>query len=227
MRAKNKKNLVICLAMLLAAFGGVMLKPANLIADQKPKINLETMIPKQFSEWKIDESIIPLQADPEREALIKKIYYQTLARTYINQKGERVMLSIAYGGNLSEDMQVHRPEVCYKAQGFTIEGTEKVNIETGFGQIAGKRVMAIMGNRIEPITYWIAIGDKVSFNSLFWKFEQFKYALSGKAAGGLLFRVSGIGETSEVQPIVDKFVEDLLLSISASDRQYLIGNTNL
>lgn len=227
MHAINKKNLLIGLAMLLAAFGGVMLKPTNLIADQIPKINLETMIPKQFSEWKIDESIIPLQADPEQEALIKKIYYQTLARTYINQKGERIMLSIAFGGNLSEDMQIHRPEVCYKAQGFTIEGTEKVNIETGFGQIAGKRVLAKLGNRIEPITYWIAIGDKVSFSSLQWKFEQFKYALSGKAAGGLLFRVSGIGESSEVQPIVDKFVEDLLLSITANDRQYLIGNTNL
>jgi EpsI family protein len=227
MHAINKNNLLIGLAMLLAAFGGVMLKPTNLIAYQKPKINLETMIPKQFSEWKIDESIIPLQADPEQEALIKKIYYQTLARTYINQKDKRVMLSIAYGGNLSEDMQVHRPEVCYKAQGFNIEGTEKVNIETGFGQIAGKRVLAKLGNRIEPITYWIAIGDKVSFSSLEWKFEQFKYALSGKAAGGLLFRISGIGETSEVEPIVDKFVEDLLLSISASDRQYLIGNTNL
>jgi EpsI family protein len=227
MRAINKNNLLIGLAMLLAALGGLMLKPTNLIADQKPKINLETMIPKQFSEWKIDESIIPLQADPEQEALIKKIYYQTLARTYINQKGERVMLSIAYGGNLSEDMQVHRPEVCYKAQGFNIEGTEKVNIETGFGQIAGKRILAKLGNRIEPITYWIAIGDKVSFSSLQWKFEQFKYALSGKAAGGLLFRVSGIGETSEVQPTVDSFVKDLLLTMSTSERKYLIGNTNL
>jgi EpsI family protein len=227
MRAINKNNLLIGLAMLLAALGGLMLKPTNLIADQKPKINLETMIPKQFSEWKIDESIIPLQADPAQEALIKKIYYQTLARTYINQKGERVMLSVAYGGNLSEDMQVHRPEVCYKAQGFNIEGTEKVNIETGFGQIAGKRILAKLGNRIEPITYWIAIGDKVSFSSLQWKFEQFKYALSGKAAGGLLFRVSGIGETSEVQPTVDSFVKDLLLTMSTSERKYLIGNTNL
>jgi EpsI family protein len=124
-------------------------------------------------------------------------------------------------------MQVHRPEVCYKAQGFNIEGTEKVNIETGFGQIAGKRILAKLGNRIEPITYWIAIGDKVSFSSLQWKFEQFKYALSGKAAGGLLFRVSGIGETSEVQPTVDSFVKDLLLTMSTSERKYLIGNTNL
>ena len=55
MRAINKNNLLIGLAMLLAALGGLMLKPTNLIADQKPKINLETMIPKQFSEWKIDE----------------------------------------------------------------------------------------------------------------------------------------------------------------------------
>jgi len=227
MRVINKNNLLIGVAMLLAAFGGVMLKPTNLIADQKPKINLETMIPKQFSEWKIDESIIPLQPDPEREALIKKIYYQTLARTYTNQKGERVMLSIAYGGNLSEAMQVHRPEVCYKAQGFDIEGTEKLNIETGFGVISGKRVLAKMGNRIEPITYWIAIGAKVSFSSLEWKFEQFKYALSGKAAGGLLFRVSGLGETTQVQPIINSFVDDLLQSISANDRKFLIGNTTL
>jgi hypothetical protein len=98
MRAIHKKNLLIGFAMLLAALGGVMLKPTNLIADQKPTINLETMIPKQFSEWKIDESIIPLQADPERKALLNKLYNQTLSRTYINQRGDRVMLAIAYGG---------------------------------------------------------------------------------------------------------------------------------
>jgi EpsI family protein len=227
MQAINKTNLLIGLAMLLAALGGVMLKPTNLIADQKPKINLETMIPKQFSEWKIDESIIPLQADPERKALLNKLYNQTLSRTYINQRGDRVMLTIAYGGDQSDAMQVHKPEVCYKAQGFEIQALELDSINTNYGNIPVKKLVAQMGARVEPITYWIKIGDKVAVNTAKWKLEQLKYGLTGKVPDGMLFRVSSIGDKANGYLLQTSFINDLLSSMTADDRIRITGNAEI
>jgi len=84
------------LSMLAAAGLAIAITPTSKIADQGPKTDLETMIPRQFGEWKMDETIVPLLADPKQTALLNKIYNQTLSRTYINTAGQRIMLSIAY-----------------------------------------------------------------------------------------------------------------------------------
>ncbi len=101
MKITNSRYLLIGLALILAAFGAIALTPTKLVADQGPKVDLESLIPKQFADWQIDDTIIPLQVDPQKLELISKIYRQTLSRTYFNSKGERIMLSIAYGGNQS------------------------------------------------------------------------------------------------------------------------------
>ena len=45
------KPLLTGLAMLAAAGLALAITPTSKIADQGPKIDLETMIPKQFGEW--------------------------------------------------------------------------------------------------------------------------------------------------------------------------------
>ena len=227
MRAITNKNMLIGLAMLVAALGGLLLKPTKLIADQRPKVNLETMIPKQFSEWKIDESIIPLQADPERQALLNKLYNQTLSRTYINQHGDRIMLAIAYGGDQSDSMQVHKPEVCYTSQGFQMLELKLASLNSGYGPIPVKKMVAKMGSRVEPIIYWITIGDTVAVNSIKWKLERLKYGLTGKVPDGMLFRVSSLGDKTNAYPLQESFIKDILSAMTADDRTRLIGSTTL
>ena len=85
--------------------------PKAKIADQEPKINLETMIPQQFGDWKVDETIVPLQVSPDLQAALDKVYNQTLTRTYVNSRDERIMLSIAYGADQSDNVR----SICPKA----------------------------------------------------------------------------------------------------------------
>ena len=120
MKLISFKHLVIGVCMFAAAGMALALKPTEKVADAGPKIDLEVLIPKTFGDWKVDETITPLIANPEEEALINKIYNQTLTRTYVNSQNERIMLSIAYGGDQSDSMAVHKPEVCYPGQGFQI-----------------------------------------------------------------------------------------------------------
>jgi EpsI family protein len=227
MKAVNGKNVLIGVALIIAAWGGFALKPTKHIADTKPKINLDSMIPKQFEDWKIDDQMVPVQVDPQRLAVLNKIYNQTLSRTYINAHGERIMLSIAYGGDQSDSMQVHKPEVCYPAQGFQIQDLIIGTFDTGYGMIPVKKMLARMNSRLEPITYWITIGDTVALGNLRWKLAQLKYGLTGKVPDGLIFRVSSLGEKETAYTLQELFIRNLLKSLSPENRQRLIGNTTL
>lgn len=220
------KHLLIGLFMFAAAGMALALKPTQKVADIGPKVDLEVLIPQQFGEWKMDQTIVPLIANPEQEALIKKIYSQTLTRTYINSSGDRIMLSIAYGGAQTDNMSVHKPEVCYPAQGFQILKNASDTFSTGEGSIPIKRLVAVQGPRIEPITYWTTVGDTVAAASGFkWKLNVLKYGLTGKIPDGLLFRISSIqADEAKAYQTQDAFARDLLQAISPSGRERLIGN---
>jgi EpsI family protein len=215
---------MVGLTMLAAAGLAFALIPRDKVADQGPKINLETMIPKHFGRWNVDETVLPLIADPKQQALINKIYNQTLSRTYLNEKGDRVMLSIAYGGNQSDDMAVHKPEVCYPAQGFLLLKNVRGSLQTPEGSIPVKRLLASQGLRIEPITYWITLGDEVPDGGVKWKLAQLKYGLTGKIPDGLLFRVSSIqADDTAAYDLQNRFVNDLLGALPPQSRAKLAG----
>lgn len=220
------KHLAIGLLMFSAAGMGLAFKPTERIADTGPKLDLEILIPQQFGDWKMDETILPLIANPEQEALIKKLYSQTLSRTYVNSSGDRIMLSIAYGGAQTDSMSVHKPEVCYPAQGFQIIKNATDTFSTGEGNIPIKRLVATQGQRIEPITYWTTVGNTVAaVNGLQWKFNALKYGLTGKIPDGLLFRISSIqADDAKAYKTQDAFARDLLQAISPSGRERLIGH---
>ena len=89
---------VVLLGALLlgAAILSRAVAPGVKMSDQRPSFSLETAIPQAFGEWRLDNTLVPLQVDPETQSRLNKIYNQTLSRTYVNPRGERVMLSIAY-----------------------------------------------------------------------------------------------------------------------------------
>jgi len=227
MKLISFRHFVIGLCMLAAAGMALALKPTRKIADTEPRIDLQAIIPKTFGGWKIDETITPLIANPEQQAMINKIYNQTLIRTYVNSSGDRVMLSIAYGGDQSDAMAVHKPEICYPAQGFQILKNATDTFSTGEGNIPVKRLVAVQGQRIEPITYWTTVGDVVAVSGWKWKLDQMKYGLTGKIPDGLLFRISSIqADDTAAYRIQDAFARDLLKAMSPSGRRRIIGNSD-
>ncbi|MGS0759311.1 exosortase C-terminal domain/associated protein EpsI, partial [Roseateles sp. GG27B] len=55
--------------------------------------------------------------------MLDATYDETLAMTFKNAAGERVMLSLAYGRNQHKGMITHRPEICYPAPGFKLNSS--------------------------------------------------------------------------------------------------------
>jgi len=228
MRYLNLRMLVIGALMIGAAGLALAMKPTHMLAEGIAKISLEDMIPKQFADWRVDPAIAPVVPDPALQANLDKLYNQTLARTYVNGRGERIMLSIAYGGDQSGDStQVHRPEFCYAAQGFQLLYNVVDALGTQYGELPVRRLIATQGARKEPITYWITIGDKATLPGIGRKLMQIRYGLTGKVPDGMLVRVSSIGgDTRREYELQNRFINELLAATSPSDRVRLIGAFN-
>jgi EpsI family protein len=220
----NLKNLIVGAAMLTSAGLAIALTPHEKIADHGPKINLETMIPKQFGDWKLDETIAPIQANPEVQAKLDRIYNQTLTRTYVNGRGEHIMLSLAYGGDQSDSMQIHRPEVCYPSQGFQVSSLHKTVLES-LGGIPAMRLVAQEGERVEPITYWIVVGNKTATSGLTQKLAQLSYGLTGKVPDGMLVRISSLsGDADSAYQLHADFARQMIQAVRPEDRHRLLGS---
>ena len=200
------------------------LTPTQRVAAVRQGFRLDTMIPERFGTWRVDHSIAPLTPDETQKELIATLYDQTLARTYVNDAGQRVMLSIAYGGDQSKQLQLHLPEVCYVAQGFDLVDDRKAELATQYGSVPVKRLVARQNLRNEPITYWVTIGDKAVMSGIGQKYQRFLYGLSGKIPDGMLVRVSTIEpDQAGAWRVQDRFVNAMLGAMSARDRARLLG----
>jgi EpsI family protein len=222
----NVRNIILMVLMLAASGMAVALKPTKKIADQGPKIELEALIPKSFGEWRQELANSVQVVDPQQQATINRIYNQTLSRTYVSTQGYRIMLSLAYGGDQSDAMQVHKPEVCYPAQGFTLHEKRADTLQIqGGGSLPINRVSTSLGNRNEPVTYWTTVGDKVIKGSgIQKKLVEMSYGLSGNIPDGMLIRVSSIdADNARAYEMHDRFSNQMLEALAPEARVRLAG----
>jgi len=224
MMGKFRTGVFMAALMVAASVSAVALRPTEKMADRGPKVNLDTMIPKQFGDWRIDQTIIPLLPAPDVQAKLDKIYNQTLARTYVNSQGKRIMLSIAYGGDQSDAMQVHLPEVCYAAQGFQVHKSREAEFDIAAATVPVRHVVATLGNRIEPITYWITVGDQVVNSGPKRKLAQLKYGLAGNVPDGILVRASSIDRDEDAAyRLHASFLGEMITAMGSADRDRIVG----
>jgi EpsI family protein len=200
------------------------LTPKQKVAAVQERFDLDAMVPKRFGNWQVDNTVVPLTPDETQKELIATLYDQTLARTYVNDAGQHVMLSIAYGGDQSKQLQLHLPEVCYVAQGFDMVQDHKAELATHYGRVPVKRLVARQNARNEPITYWVTVGDKAVMSGLGQKYQRFLYGLTGKIPDGMLVRVSTIEtDANSAYRVQDRFVNEMLDAMSPRDRMKLLG----
>jgi EpsI family protein len=224
-----KKSLIVSLVlgvfMVLASGLALLVTPVAVRAGQ---VNLETIIPDEFGDWKTDLSLASPLVNPEVKEDISKIYSQTLSRTYINKQGRRIMLAIAYGADQSTDLHVHRPEICYRSGGYSVGTLTKTFVDTSIGRIPVMHLVAKQGMRNEPITYWIRVGDSLTRGWFEQKLVAFSYGLAGKVPDGLLFRISTISnDEQDSYRIQQSFLASLMQAVRSEDRHWLVGKMTL
>jgi len=211
--------------MILAALAGELMRPTDRLSERKARIVLEKQVPEAFGDWRLDTSILPVLPDPSLQAMLDKLYSQTLARTYVNKQGQRVMLSIAYGSDQSnEATAVHRPEFCYSAQGFRVQRVGSQWITLGSTQVPTARLMARLGQRIEPISYWVTLDESATLPGFGRKLQQIRYGLQGQIPDGMLVRVSTVGiQVEESYVLQQRFLQQMYDAVPANVRARYFG----
>lgn len=218
------KAVAVMVLMLASTTLAHIWKPDIHMADERPKIELATVFPERIGDWVADKNV-PIQIiSPDQQALLNKIYNQTLTRVYVNPQRERIMLSVAYGGDQSEGTRAHRPEVCYPNQGFEMLSNHVGTIALPNNELRVRRLVARQDTRVEPITYWIVVGDHVALSSTEQKLEQMRYSLTRMLPDGMLVRVSTIqNDTEQGFAVQQRFIAQLDAAVAPGFRTRVFG----
>jgi exosortase B len=213
--------IVLLVAFAAAAVAAPVLKPAP--ADVSA-VNLQTMLPAAFDGWRIDPSVEPIAPAPDVQSNLDRIYNQIVSRAYVNDAGEQMMLTVAYGGDQSDALKAHRQEVCYSAQGFEIRDLARGTVSAGGRSFPVTRFDAVRGARAEPVTYWLTMGDRVVLGRLERLKVQLASGLSGRLPDGMLVRVSSIGnDAPRAYAAQQSFIASALAAMPAADAARLVG----
>jgi EpsI family protein len=227
------KSKFIFLAMLVAASLAMALRPR---LDEKVYFpSLDSMVPSAVAQWKDsgEGSILQVSTSvvsAEGEKSTDQPYDDLLSRTYRDTAGRVIMLSIAYGKNQRQEIKVHRPELCYPAQGMPVEGLTPVDF--GIASISGVPVTgmrmraALSDGSIELVSYWIRIGSVYSQSSWATRGEIIKQGLAGRTTDGVLMRVSQRvpknADFSEAYLKQELFAKELVMAMKPQHRSILI-----
>lgn len=220
------RALVFAALMLAAAGLAEWMRPRVYIADQAGgRERLSAIVPEAFGDWQVDRSIVPIPPSPDLQKVLDETYDETLARTYRHADGRRVMLSLAYGRNQHKGMNTHRPEVCYPAQGFKLlTGTDRGSLSVDGRALGVQRLVAGLGARVEPITYWLTVGGEVTAFGSAQRLATIRYGLKGQVPDGVLVRISTIGDDATSAYIThEQFARAMLQSLAPAQRARLVG----
>lgn len=224
MKTIKFKAVALFATMVAAVAVGTWLKPKPLYTNGANQPKLAELVPAEFGDWKYESGRVNQIVSPDLQAQLNTLYSDTLSRTYVNSKGERVMLSLAYGADQGRSLKVHKPEFCYQAQGFKISSAQKDVLASKQGPINVMRLTADLNSRHEPITYWIRSGDDIVRGFVEQNIAVIGAGLKGYVADGILVRVSTIsGDKKAAYHTQDMFIGDLLSSMSQSGRKMLLG----
>ncbi len=161
-------HLIMATIMILAAAAAAQaMIPHRKLGKAPSQEELEQMFPKSFGRWTYEPSV-KLVEPPGSDTLSKQIYNAEIARGYRDADGHLVLLLVAYGSSQSDRLQLHRPEICYAAQGFRVSRptTHTLSMRSDLPALPVVRLLAQRDARVEPITYWMRLGDAVATGAM-------------------------------------------------------------
>jgi EpsI family protein len=221
-----RQAIAFALLLLGASAFAWALTPHQRMALFSNDLTLEADIPRSFQGWRLDESLVSSVVNPQQVQLLNELYSQSLSRVYVNGQGQKMMLSISYGGKQEGNLELHRPEVCYVAQGSTLQGQGTASLVLGEDRaVSLVRLLADKpGSSREPVSYWMRVGDDVISSGLSQQLSRIKHGLQGYIPDGVLFRVSSYSpDAALAYALQEDFVRALFASTSPRMQRFLVG----
>jgi EpsI family protein len=220
-----RRDLLLGAACLAGAAGGAALKPRREVKLLKSG-KVADLVPATFGGW-TSEDVGDPYAINGKGTLSAKLYNELLVRQYTNQAAQSaVLVLLAYGGKQSDELQLHRPEVCYPAFGYALVSNEPLSLPVGEGvTVPARRLAAEQDDRRESIIYWSRMGELLPQSAAQQRAARLQIGMQGIVPDGLLCRFSMAGESAPQNwQKIDAFVIEMLGAIAPDKRNVLIGD---
>lgn len=221
-------SLVIAVLMAGSNLTAWAVKPRH---TMEQTASLEQQVPLAFGEWKAlptgyQQMALSVAADGQRSE--EQPYDQVVMRTYRNDHGEFVMLALAYAKQQQQEIKIHRPEICYQAQGYQAGPKQELDLPQVDGKgIPGQRFFMSSSSRREAVSYWIRVGNDYPRSGTGARLSILEHGLHGQIPDAILVRVSSIVATPEEAPAAyqrqERFLADLVHAMPASAARLLIA----
>jgi EpsI family protein len=214
-----------------AILAGLGLSALGLAEALRPRENLKLLkaggtidkaLPRRFGAWESQDSDLVSPAQAGR--LATSLYSETIGRTYYNTAtGAEVFVLAAYGDTQSDLLQLHRPESCYPAVGFTLTLSQPTSVPVGTSRIPGRRVIAEMEDREENIIYWSRLGERLPQDGGDQRTARLLNAMDGFVADGILVRLSALGPRAPAFALLEQFIPQMLRAAPKDLLPALVG----
>ena len=209
-----------------AMFGGIAgvawarlpTEQLNLLGSDK----LENLVPKSFGGW--DFAAASGLVVPPEDQLSDSLYSQLLTRVYSDGKNAPVMLLAAHSGGQTGILQVHRPEVCYSASGFTLSEVTRGPILLGNRALPALRLEASTEGFDEHIIYWTRVGRDLPANWTEQRLSTARQNLRGLVPDAILVRISmRSSDRAGSYVLLEDFVRSMIAAVSPDRRSVFIA----
>jgi EpsI family protein len=139
------------------------------------------------------------------------------------------MLALAWGKRQRQEAKIHRPDLCYVAQGFPVKSLANKQFDGLLPDgkpVSGKHMVVMTAKGGEAVSYWMRIGTLYSENAFESRMQIFKEGLKGRVTDGILVRASQrIRTETDAQaafPVLDQFLFDLVNASPENVRAMLV-----
>ena len=219
----TRRHMLMGAAMTATSAMAYIREPRVAVARLKTG-ELERLVPTQIGRWTFEtRSGLVLPVD---DPLVKSLYSDVLTRVYVTDNGPQIMLLIAYSNTQNGMLQVHRPEVCYPAGGYSLSDTHIESLKiTPTMQIPAHVFSAESASRSEQVMYWTRIGDELPTSWMDQRAAVVRANLKRIIPDGVLVRFSSLHpDFRSARPVLEEFASALARALSPAGRKLLIGS---
>lgn len=224
------RSFLVCALFAASALGAWAFTPRQYMQQD---VLLAKVVPSQFGDWKeltngLEQTALSVASDGTLSE--EQPYNEVIMRTYENSLGERVMLALGYAKQQKQEVKIHRPEVCYVAQGFQVLDERLVDLPQSrpSASIPGQRLLMRNGGRLEAVTYWIRIGADYPRGGLNTRLAILRHGVHGQVPDAMLVRVStilpGESDTQHGFEQQERFLADLVHAMPAGTAKMLVAD---
>lgn len=231
-RRMHARTWVLASILCGAALAARLAQPTLHERGEEPQ--LETSIPNKIGPWSaLASPITQVSITQGNTPDISQPYDQSVLRTYVDNQGHQIGVAVAWGKHQRQEVKIHRPELCYPAQGYAVkkllDHTFTVKSMTSQQPIIGKRMIALDRNgSMEVVSYWIRIGSIYSDSAFKTRLHILQEGLAGRVTDGLLMRVSqrmpASAEPDQLESAFqrqEQFAAEIVRSVTPATRDLL------